>query len=1627
MPEISIRVARSQAASTDLAIRIAVERYFQRSASWATEYIERKQDEGSLVIDGNAEPLPPDAVEYEILLDVEAKEIEQVRSAMAKTVQSLTPAIRKFVFGDVDPATVSADHLDDYAWAIDLARSMYDDDRAAFLKAHGRISDPVKLARLLEAFLRDPDEAPEGADQTGQEVFEGVSPERVDKIFDWLNAHANARDPMTGSAAGGRNLALALKGSSPLGPLTKEEKRAITKATADHWVGVADAADLLPEEERKEVEAQLLEQARAAADLVQTHIHDDPELEKILAEAYRRDPAARGYSLQPGSTAERLYNRMLGHANELDGTSGETGGEQPPDPPSETDLETLERERTNARLHLNGIVLPAELYDVEKTAYETRRTDLNTKLAAAATLADLDAVLAQIDAFAADVRATRREIEDAADPHAPIGPEPADPPSFDDKVALLKARLAAIKVHDSADEDTKSVFQNEKTAIASLLSTVETDYELLKLSERITQLANKSLWTIPLKERLGLDDAAAEKLDTWVGAKPMDGGERLTGEALAKALKGQSSLGTLTDAEKRYLATQAAASWLPSPEVPIEDDSFHEERLGDIRALTRAVKDDPEMSKIVADAMLEQYPGEWEFMVGENLGHVARVRDLAAKMDFAAAELDPEGYAARFPGAEEGLQLARRVSGANYYPGPEDGVKVVEEVMIDGQLILNESGPGPMPDAARNAMLMTAADGKMDPAAANSFVSTMYAWTTEDDAKDHKYRRALSQAMAKVLGDAQGAPPGDRRKTEARLARAMGTDGGRQALFNKKVSPALRNWALTQIAPDPSNPAAKPIDPAKLEGGWESKELSQAYARKQIEEAKKAFAQPVTVSLVSAEDRGVRHPDVPSGIALNTVGQALGLKPTRSPENETPEERQRRLDAGLDHPYYDHTKQPFKNLKEKWKEDNPLGGVQELKVQPIPVSVTSNEFGASVFKVLRMYSGGKFSYFTDQGGRIYKNVPDWRKNNILPPGQMTYPAGLELNGKLITEQTPAAKPGAKIVGVLDDAAVVAGMAAGIAAIAGTGGLATPAVAAAVAAYTTGRAIGKASDRADHGFDISDMSDADNRALMYDIASGPLSIAGVGAGMRAASLAAKGAQMGRTASTMLAGLQVADNILGGVQTADQVIQLRKNWHKLTPEQKDEAMMQLGMQAAMSAAGMAKKKADGGFILDDYSLTRTRNVLEHGSPYNLRKALPEDDIPEGGCAVRYEPPPPQEPKKFEIVYNSDSRPSRFMLELHGRAAANMEMSVGLEGRFRAFLKGTKYGDPEHAPDPKTAPVAWEAMHECQKIRLESFRIAKRLQNPDMPDHEQEQIRDRLAELAYALQLEQARLKKFDELFPKGYVAAPGDGNALAKQRGYPDFPEPGQSGKPEYKWVVDPNSPNGLQPKPIHPDVPGLKFTAKPKPGKFTYLVNRGWRDEDAPAGHRQQRNWYANNPEPNSTYEYDDGSVYNTDSQGRTKSVKMSFPTPPAKKAVKWDRDESVQTDIGHVGKDGDPSESYDGGHLIPRELGGAPGKLNVIPMQSELNQRGEWRQLETSWYADHHAGHKVDIQIDVVYHGSGNEARRQTPKYFKVVTTVAKRKKGPDGKYLRDSKGNFIYGKPEKTPLIIYNTADGKK
>lgn len=111
--------------------------------------------------------------------------------------------------------------------------------------------------------------------------------------------------------------------------------------------------------------------------------------------------------------------------------------------------------------------------------------------------------------------------------------------------------------------------------------------------------------------------------------------------------------------------------------------------------------------------------------------------------------------------------------------------------------------------------------------------------------------------------------------------------------------------------------------------------------------------------------------------------------------------------------------------------------------------------------------------------------------------------------------------------------------------------------------------------------------------------------------------------------------------------------------------------------------------------------------------------------------------------------------------------------------------------------------------------------------------------------------------------------------------------------------------------------------------------------------------------PNSTYHVN-GYIYRTDSQGRVISVEGNLADRTSA------RNGYRQRQVGRSsGVHGDQ-----GGHLIATSLGGPGDKLNLVPMNGNLNM-GRWRVMEKSWTTALRAGQPVYTNIQVVY-GQGN-------------------------------------------------------
>ncbi|WP_249939006.1 DNA/RNA non-specific endonuclease, partial [Tenebrionicola larvae] len=127
----------------------------------------------------------------------------------------------------------------------------------------------------------------------------------------------------------------------------------------------------------------------------------------------------------------------------------------------------------------------------------------------------------------------------------------------------------------------------------------------------------------------------------------------------------------------------------------------------------------------------------------------------------------------------------------------------------------------------------------------------------------------------------------------------------------------------------------------------------------------------------------------------------------------------------------------------------------------------------------------------------------------------------------------------------------------------------------------------------------------------------------------------------------------------------------------------------------------------------------------------------------------------------------------------------------------------------------------------------------------------------------------------------------------------------------------------------------------------------------------------NNPKPNSVYPVDGDKIYKTDNLARPSQVEATL-SPNVK-----DRNGYQQCKAGKCGFEGD-----EGGHLIASIFNGPGEKLNLVPMDGNLN-KGAWKQMENTWAKALGEGKAVKVNIQPSY--IGDSVR---PDKFKVVYSI---------------------------------------
>ncbi|QHM73277.1 16S rRNA endonuclease CdiA [Mixta intestinalis] len=146
--------------------------------------------------------------------------------------------------------------------------------------------------------------------------------------------------------------------------------------------------------------------------------------------------------------------------------------------------------------------------------------------------------------------------------------------------------------------------------------------------------------------------------------------------------------------------------------------------------------------------------------------------------------------------------------------------------------------------------------------------------------------------------------------------------------------------------------------------------------------------------------------------------------------------------------------------------------------------------------------------------------------------------------------------------------------------------------------------------------------------------------------------------------------------------------------------------------------------------------------------------------------------------------------------------------------------------------------------------------------------------------------------------------------------------------------------------------GMSKGGKPEAGKNIVIVD---------SGKKGAWNKALNKPEPNTVYKVDGDKSYHTDNLARPTQVEATL------KANVKDRNGYQQCKAGKCGNPGD-----EGGHLIASIFNGPGEKLNLLPMDGNLN-KGAWKQMENTWAKALSEGKEVKVNIQPSY--TGNNVR----------------------------------------------------
>ncbi|WP_051379303.1 DUF4781 domain-containing protein [Bradyrhizobium murdochi] len=750
-------------------------------------------------------------------------------------------------------------------------------------------------------------------------------------------------------------------------------------------------------------------------------------------------------------------------------------------------------------------------------------------------------------------------------------------------------------------------------------------------------------------------------------------GQTSTTEKVIGALRGQSELGELDQQQQLLLMDRMLDRWTAG----------RGEGSGGVARLARSLGDAPELRAVVAERT------------------ALEAAELARDPAIAAAQ-SGEQWQRRMTAASYAVTAITAVSGpagsapANLEPlrnmltalRPEDAAGFARALSTDASAAFAGQTTASMRERALSAL-----NQRPHSEAASAFVQNAFAGTS---AIDYSTVPTLRQTMAHALAREWHPDDSAQQRAEAeRLGGILETRQGRELLGSQGADKAPLAARIDALATIRMNPAITADTLRQADDPWTNRAI--------VEPQAQAAAQ----RFLSARGDAPQHL---RGTDLdNTIGFAMGMPPALPPGTSFAQV-QAAVSRGELSLY--GSGEHAAAVRAITDQIRAVAGGDAAQVTVLPVAHSGANTGPVQLPLFRVTGADGCEHFVDNIGRAYDNFDDWRENNQLPPGSMTYPSGGHLttrpDGAVALEHGNTPKTvdtfGEHFTQALDKAALVGGIVAGGVLIVGTGGLATPvvigagAVAVGAGAWGAYRSGSELADRADHGQSIDPFSDETARGLWLNVGASALSIGAFGSAARLAQLGRAGRAIAPVEASIHGYVQAGAAIVDTAAIANESIYLSRHWTEMSGEQRAQSLLSMGFWAAGTGAAM---RAGGLRPGDMFNPIAVRDGL-------LRNFAPQV-IPDGslqGNAVRIDYDPATGAVRG-IRHGPQATAAD--IDLHVATAQNMQRSLTLEGQIRSFFAA--HGEPQ------AGTVGWAARIDISKVRERIEMRSRELADPGL----------------------------------------------------------------------------------------------------------------------------------------------------------------------------------------------------------------------------------------------------------------------------------------------------------------------